>query len=117
VVAAPGLQPLFGPGSRGEVPFAGVLKRPGRADLSVAGRLDRLAITDDAVLIADFKLGSAPARPLGVHVAQLALYRAALAPLYPSRSVRATLVYLHGPAIKPLSDRELDAALEGLVTL
>ena len=117
VVASPELQPLFGRGSRGEVAFAGALMRPGRAGLPLAGRLDRLAVTDDAVLIADFKLGAAPAQPKKAHVAQLALYRAALAPLYPSLPVRATLVYLDGPAIKPLSDRELDVALEGLLTL
>ncbi len=117
VVASPELQPLFGRGSRGEVAFAGALMRPGRAGLPLAGRLDRLAVTDDAVLIADFKLGAASAQPKKAHVAQLALYRAALAPLYPSLRVRATLVYLDGPAIKPLSDRELDVALEGLLTL
>ncbi len=85
--------------------------------MPLSGRLDRLAVTDDAILIADFKLGAAPERPAGAHVAQLALYRAALAPLYPSRPVKASLVYLDGPAVRPLADKDLDAALEGLVRL
>jgi ATP-dependent helicase/nuclease subunit A len=116
-VEAPELAPLFGAGSRGEVSFVGGLERPGGAGLPLSGRLDRLAVTDDAILIADFKLGGAPERPVGAHVAQLALYRAALAPLYPSRRVSASLVYLDGPEVRPLSDRDLDAALDGLVTL
>ena len=112
VIAAPGLAPLFGPASRGEVPFAGALRRPNRADLPFAGRLDRLAVTEKAVRIVDFKLGRAPARPSPAHVVQLALYRAALRPLYPSRPIVAALVYLDGPEIRPLSEEELDAALD-----
>jgi ATP-dependent helicase/nuclease subunit A len=116
VTGAPELVSLFGPGSQGEVPFAGALKRPGRSDLSITGRLDRLVATDEEVLIADFKLGDSPARPNEAHVTQLALYRAALAPLYPGLPVRTALVYLHGPTIKFLSDIQLDAALESLLT-
>ncbi len=116
VLGSPELQPLFGPGSRGEAPFAGALTRPGRPDLPLAGRLDRLAVTEASVFIADFKLGPAPARPRAAHVAQLALYRAALEPIYPTRRIAAALVYLDGPTIKQLSPAELDAALKELVT-
>ena len=63
VMEAPELAPLFGPGSRGEVSLAGVLRRTGRPDLPYSGRLDRMLVNDDAVTIADFKLGAAPARP------------------------------------------------------
>ncbi len=117
VLGSPELQPLFGPGSRGEAPFAGALTRPGRPDLPLAGRLDRLAVTEASVFIADFKLGPAPARPPAAHVAQLALYRAALEPIYPTRRIAAALVYLDGPTIKQLSQADLDAALKELVTL
>ena len=98
------------------MPFAGTLKRAGRPDLPLAGRLDRLAVTEASVLIADFKLGPAPARPKAAHVAQLALYRAALEPSYPSRRIEAALVYLDGPEMIPLSQADLDAALNELVT-
>jgi ATP-dependent helicase/nuclease subunit A len=117
VVEASELAPLFAPGSRGEVAVAGALKRPGRPDLPFAGRLDRLAVTDEAIHIVDFKLGAAPSHPSEAHVAQLALYRAALQPLYPSLPVRAALVYLDGPAIRPLSESALDTVLHALVTL
>ena len=109
---APEFAHLFGPGSRGEVPLAGILRRPGRADLAYRGRLDRMVVTAQAVLIIDFKLGRAPARPSPEHVAQLAVYRAALRPLYRSLAVSAALVYLDGPTLRPVSDDDLDAALD-----
>jgi ATP-dependent helicase/nuclease subunit A len=112
VMDAPELSALFGPGSRGEVSLAGTLRRPGRADQAYRGRLDRMLVTGEAVLIVDFKLGPAPSRPSCEHVAQLALYRAALRPLYPSLPVRAALVYLDGPTQRPLSDADFEAAFD-----
>jgi len=113
---APELAPLFGLGSRGEVPLMGLLPRRGRPDLSYSGRLDRLVATSDGVSIVDFKLGAKPDRPAAAHVAQLALYRAALRPLYPGLAIRAALVYLDGPTAAPIGDEALDAALEALAT-
>ena len=114
VMDAPELAPLFGPGSRGEVALAGVLQRDGRADLPYSGRLDRLIVADASISIVDFKLGGAPPRPSAAHVAQLAVYRAALQPLYPSLPVRVGLVYLDGPTILPIPDLELEAALDAV---
>jgi ATP-dependent helicase/nuclease subunit A len=114
VIDAPDLSPLFGPGARGEVPLAGLLTRPGRSDLAYSGRLDRLVATDQGVLIVDFKLGEKPERPAAAHVAQLALYRVALQPLYPGLPIRAALVYLDGPAFAPIGEKELDAALDAV---
>jgi ATP-dependent helicase/nuclease subunit A len=113
-IGAPELKPLFGPDSRGEVPLMGLLPRRGRPDLPYSGRLDRLVATRDGVSIVDFKLGERPDRPAAAHVVQLALYRAALQPLYPAFKIRAALVYLDGPTLAPVGDDELDAALEAL---
>jgi ATP-dependent helicase/nuclease subunit A len=113
-VAAPELGPLFGSGSRSEVALAGLLPRPGRPDLPYGGRLDRVVATDEGVLIVDFKLGEKPDRPAAAHVTQLALYRAALQPLYRGAPIRAALVYLDGPTLTPISEGELDAALKAV---
>ena len=43
---------LFLPGSRAEVPIVG---RLAGGTLAVSGQVDRLAVTDDSVLIADYK--------------------------------------------------------------
>ena len=114
-IDAPELSPIFGPGSRSEVALAGLLPRPGRPDLAYSGRLDRLVATDQGVLIVDFKLGEKPERPAAAHVAQLALYRAALQPLYRGPTIRAALVYLDGPTLTQISDDALDAALNAVV--
>ena len=113
-IDAPELRRFFGPDSRAEVPLMGLLPRPGRPDLPFSGRLDRLVATGDGVSIVDFKLGAKPDRPAAAHVAQLALYRAALQPLYPGLMIRAALVYLDGPTLAPIGDEELAAALEAL---
>ncbi len=114
IVADPALAPLFGPDSRAEVPLAARLPNGDGAPLEVTGQIDRLAVTDEAVFIADFKTGTsrdaADAPPS--YVAQLALYRAAVQPLYPDRPVRAFLVWTAGPVATEIPSRALDAALD-----
>jgi ATP-dependent helicase/nuclease subunit A len=114
VIESPDTAAFFGPGSRGEVSLTGVLRRPGRPNLSYSGRVDRMLVTAAAVSIVDFKLGAAPAEPSPEHVGQLALYRAALQPVYSPLPVRATLVYLDGPTLLPIEDSDLDAALDAV---
>jgi ATP-dependent helicase/nuclease subunit A len=69
----------------------------GSRDYAVSGRIDRMAITDAAVEIVDFKTNRVPpASPADIpfeHRAQLAIYRAILAPLYPQREIRCGLIY------------------------
>ncbi len=114
-IGAPELADLFGPDSRGEVSLTGLLPRPGRPDLPFSGRLDRLVLTDGGVSIVDFKLGGRPDRAAAAHVAQLALYRAALEPHYPKLPIRAALVYLDGPTLAPIGEAELEAALDAVL--
>jgi len=108
----PRFAPLFWPGSRAEVPIVGRLK--GGA-LAVSGQVDRLAVTGDSVLIADYKTNRpAPRRLADVpppYVAQLALYRAVLAQLYPDKPIRAALVWTDVPDLMEISEASLDAAL------
>ncbi|MGP0094291.1 MAG: double-strand break repair helicase AddA [Xanthobacteraceae bacterium] len=107
--------PLFAPGSRAEVPIIGRLTRAGRPSVLVSGQVDRLAVTPQAILIADYKTNEpAPIRPEEVpaaYIAQLALYRGVLRRLYQQRAVRAFLVWTHVPDLLELSGADLDAAL------
>ena len=116
-IDAPELGHIFSPNSRSEVALAGLLPRPGRPDLPYNGRLDRLVATGQGVLIVDFKLGEKPERPAAHHVAQLALYRAALQPLYRDAKIQAALVYLDGPRLTEIDGEELDAALKAVVEM
>ena len=105
---------LFAPGSRAEVPVVGRLMF-GRETIRVSGQVDRLAVTQGSVLIADFKTGrSVPSRieaEQSKYAQQLALYRAVLTKLYPAKPVRAALVWTEVPDLMELSAEALDAAL------
>ena len=107
VLRDPAFAPLFGPGSRAEVPLAGRV-----GDEVISGQVDRLAITDDAVLVVDYKTNRAPPeREAGVptvYLRQMAAYRAILREIYPDRPVRCALLWTDGPRLMPLGDRLMD---------
>ncbi len=105
---------LYGANSRAEVPIVGRIRIGGKT-MRVSGQIDRLAVTQGAVLIADFKTNRpAPRRIEEVppdYVRQLALYRAVLQKLYPDRPVRVALIWTEVPDLMELSAGMLDAAL------
>jgi ATP-dependent helicase/nuclease subunit A len=107
--------PLFAPGSRAEVPLVGILPRTGLAPYSVSGQIDRLAVTEREVLIADYKTNRpAPTALEDVPRAyrrQLALYRALLQRIYPGRTVRAALIWTENATLMELPQGLLDAEL------
>jgi ATP-dependent helicase/nuclease subunit A len=117
IIADKRLGALFGPNSRAEVAIAASVPRPGQPATPFAGRIDRIAIAEEGVLIADFKSGAAHGEPPPQYLAQLALYRAALTPLYPGRPLRSFLVWLDRPDIVELDPDALDAALAKLLAL
>jgi ATP-dependent helicase/nuclease subunit A len=114
ILEDPRFYELFGPASIAEVPIVGRLVQHGRT-LAISGQVDRLAVTENAVLIADYKTNRpAPRRVEDIppaYVSQLALYRAVLSELYPGRPVRAALVWTDVPDLMELSAAALDAAL------
>ncbi|RAI43610.1 double-strand break repair helicase AddA [Rhodoplanes roseus] len=121
ILADPRFAALFGPGSRAEVPILGRLPRREGRPLLVSGQVDRLAVTDEAVLIADFKTNRPAPRRLAdappEYVTQLALYRAVLRTLWPDRPVRTALVWTDTPDLMEVSADALAAALDRLGVL
>ena len=111
------LAALFGLNSRAEVAITASMPLLGRAPAPFAGRIDRIAIGEDGVLIADFKSGAPHGQTPLHYFAQLALYRAALAPLYPDRPLRAFLVWLGNADIVEIDAGALDEALAKLLVL
>jgi ATP-dependent helicase/nuclease subunit A len=106
---------VFAPGSRAEVSIAGRLDRPGRLPVLVSGQIDRLAVTPAEILIVDYKTNHAPPRTLAAapaaYIRQLALYRAVLAKLYPQRPIRAALLWTETPEMMEILAPALDAQL------
>ncbi len=110
---APLLAPLFAEGSRAEVGIGGRVNLPDGRQIDISAQIDRLAIGESEVLIADFKTGRPrlPVETPPAYLAQLALYRAALAPLYQGKQVRCFLVWTEGPVGHEIPAAMLDAAL------
>ena len=104
--------PVFGPGSRPEVALTGSV-----GTVPVSGRMDRLVITADRVLVIDYKTNRpAPDRVEAAdpaYVLQMAIYVSVLTRLYPGRTVEAALVWTDGPKLMAVPATLMDAALAG----
>lgn len=109
---------VFAPGSRAEVALAAEL--PDFGGIKVNGRVDRLAVAGDEVLVLDFKTDRlVPAQkdvPAG-YKAQMALYREALKKVFAGKRIVCGLLWTAGPLLMRLDDKGLDTQLEGLADL
>jgi ATP-dependent helicase/nuclease subunit A len=119
LISAPELAALFGPESKAEIAISGSVMLGEGKKRDISAQIDRLAVTNDAVFIADYKTAArAPERLEDIpetYIAQLALYRALLVPVYPDRRVVCLIVYTAGPRVFTLSDAQLDLALVKIV--
>lgn len=113
VLGDPAHAALFGPGSLAEVPLSAVVE-----GTVVAGIVDRLLVTADAVTVIDYKTGrhvpDSAAAVAPAYLRQMAAYRGALAAIFPGRRIDAALLYTAGPRLIQLDDPLLDAHKPGL---
>ncbi len=114
VIENPECAPLFGPESRAEVPFAARLPLGDGGEMLVSGQIDRLVVTDDGIIVADYKTARpAPQRLEDVpeeYVRQLAVYVRAMETLWPGRPVRTALVWTATPKLMWIPQEMLAAA-------
>ncbi len=117
VLTDPRFAAVFGPSSRAEVAIAGGAKGLSE-DLKISGRLDRLVVETDRVLIIDFKTNRpAPKRiedAEPAYIRQMALYAAVLAEVFPTRRIEAALVWTDGPKLMAVPTEMMLRSLEGL---
>ncbi|HEX8216516.1 MAG TPA: PD-(D/E)XK nuclease family protein, partial [Allosphingosinicella sp.] len=104
IISDPAFADLFGPEALAEAPIAAVVA----GGHVVSGTVDRLVVTEERVLVADFKTGrtvpSDPARIPVPHLRQMAAYLAALRIIFPERKVEAALLYTSGPRLHLLPE-------------
>ncbi len=110
LIGDPRHAPFFASTGLAEVPV--VMKGPdGR---SISGQIDRLIVTDDSVLILDYKTDAQPATSLETvdpaYILQLAGYRAAIRLVFPGRQVSAALLWTEIPSLMELPGDLLDKA-------
>jgi ATP-dependent helicase/nuclease subunit A len=114
ILDAEKFRPLFSPGSRAEVALMGHFEVRGERR-AVSGKIDRLAVTEREVLIVDYKTNRPAPQGLEAvppaYVAQLALYRALLQPVYPGKTVSAALLFTEAPRLILLPAAAMDEAL------
>ena len=114
LIGDPALAPLFAEGALAEVNLSGRVD-VGGVERPVTGRVDRLAVSDDTVTLADFKTGRPPAEgapPPEAEAVQIALYASLLTRIYPGRRIVPMLVWTSGPAIRILTEADIAAALD-----
>ena len=108
---------VFQPGGRAEAPVIGT--SPLLPDgVVLNGRVDRLVVTDDEVLIFDFKTDRPPPQiaedvETG-YVLQMASYRAVLQEAYPDKPIRCGLLWTDAPRLMELPENLLLEALKSL---
>lgn len=108
---------VFGPGSRPEVSVAGGA-RGLPAELKIAGRVDRLVVTPERVLVVDYKTNRpSPARIEDAdpaYLSQMAVYAAVLAEVFPDRPIEAAIVWTDGPKLMAVPEKVMASALARL---
>lgn len=113
ILADPALAEIFSAQARAEVSFALDGTRNGKP-IRLAGRLDRIVVTGDRVLVVDYKSDAAPpAEEAGVpqdYLVQLGLYARAAQKLFPAARVEAAILWTANRRLMMLQRDRLAAA-------
>ncbi len=98
---------VFGPGSRAEVAVAGTAALL-PAGLRISGRIDRLVVLSDKVLVIDFKTNRpSPDRIENAdpaYLRQMALYAGVLGEIFDGRQIEVAIVWTDGPKLMPVPE-------------
>jgi ATP-dependent helicase/nuclease subunit A len=112
VISDPRFASAFAATARAEVAIVADLPELGFG-ARASGRIDRLAVSANEVLAIDFKTNRPPPERVedvpALYRSQMALYRAALAKVFPGRRIACALIWTEGPRLMALPDALLDA--------
>jgi ATP-dependent helicase/nuclease subunit A len=112
ILEDPLLAALFGPESRAEVPVVATLVDTQGKTQALTGQIDRLLVRETDCVILDYKSNRPPplqaAQVAGAYLRQLAAYRAAIAVIYPEKSISCKILWSAVPVLMDIPDRLLD---------
>ena len=97
LVADPAFAALFTPDALPEAPISAVV-----GDRVISGQIDRLLVGEREVIALDYKTGRAPPDDASVpeaYRAQMESYRAALAAVFPDRTITCGLLFVDAPRL------------------
>lgn len=107
---------VFSHAAQAEVPIIGAI-----SGKQFSGQIDRLLVTDNEVLVIDFKTNRPPPSNLSdvddAYVAQMACYATLLAQIYPNRTIRAGLLWTHTLQLMELNSAALQRGVRILDNL
>jgi ATP-dependent helicase/nuclease subunit A len=101
-----GLKDVFGEHSRAEVPIIGIVENK-----VISGRIDRLCVLEDKVIIVDYKTGQSPpdiASISGDYIRQMSLYSSIMQRIYQDKSIEAYLIWTEGAIVFDISNKILE---------
>ncbi|GAB2179605.1 double-strand break repair helicase AddA [Dongia sp. agr-C8] len=112
ILRDPDLAALFGPDSRAEVPVVATLFDAAGKTQALTGQIDRLLVRERDCVILDYKSNRPP--PLQVqqvapaYLRQLSAYRAAIAVIYPGKSIACKILWSAVPVLMDIPAALLD---------
>ncbi|MEM9469586.1 MAG: double-strand break repair helicase AddA [Pseudomonadota bacterium] len=85
--------PIFGQGSKAEVPISGLLDD----ETLINGQIDRLLVTEENIYIIDYKTNRPPPKNItdvpALYINQMNAYEKAIALIYPNRTIHKALLW------------------------
>jgi len=119
VLCHPDLTEVFSSHGQAEISVMGTFFL-NNEERTVSGRIDRLAATEERVILLDYKTNRTPPENLDAvplsHRAQLAIYREILKPLYPGKEFECLLVYTETGSVIAIPPVRLSQTLAELKT-
>ena len=107
ILSDPKISVLFSPSSLAEVPVSGVV-----GNRVINGKIDRLNVLNDEVLLIDYKSGSAVPENINdtpvAYVRQMAAYKALIEKIYPDKKVRCFLLWTEEAQVDEISSLVCD---------
>jgi ATP-dependent helicase/nuclease subunit A len=117
ILEDPDLAALFGPDSRAEVPVVATLIDAEGRTHALTGQIDRLLVRERDCVILDYKSNRPPplqaARVAPAYLRQLAAYRAAIAVIYPEKSISCKILWSAVPSLMDIPAGLLDMHAPG----
>ncbi len=112
ILEDPELAALFGPESRAEVPVVATLIDSQGKTQALTGQIDRLLVREGDCVILDYKSNRPPPMQVrqvaSAYLRQLAAYRAAIAVIYPGKSISCKILWSAVPSLMDIPADLLD---------